>query len=375
MKIGVIGGGQLAQMLTLAGYPLGLKVICLEPAQTCPAGLVTDVIPGDYDDSEKLALLAKSTDVVTYEFENISAQALATLNDLTVYPPPSALAISQDRLQEKLFFERLQIPTTQYLAVASLEDLRHATERVGVPAILKTRRLGYDGKGQYVIKNVKDIETAWQALQNQSLLLENKIAFEREVSCIGVRNKKGETVFYPLVENQHRDGILRVSQIAEASTRIEKLAQEYVQRILSELNYVGVLTVEFFQKDGQLLANEIAPRVHNSGHWTIEGADTSQFENHLRAICDLPLGSTKARGHVAMVNIIGHVPDTADLLRIPHTHLHLYGKQARAGRKLGHVTLCVDNEKTFKETLKRLLAVVRSSEQSITANSHEPTPL
>lgn len=361
MKIGIIGGGQLAQMLALAGYPLGLKVVCLEPNAYCPAGLVTDVIVGDYNDQEKLQQLADSTDVITYEFENISAVALRQLKNTNtaVYPPTAALEISQDRLEEKRFFERLAIPTTHYIAVDSLAELQRAVERTGYPAVLKTRRLGYDGKGQYIINTVQDLEPAFNALGSQPLILENKIAFEREVSCIGVRNIKGDIVFYPLIENQHRQGILRVSQLASGSSRIEILAKEYVGKILTDLNYVGVLTVEFFQKDGQLIANEIAPRVHNTGHWTIEGADTSQFENHLRAICDLPLGATTPRGKVAMVNLIGEMPSVSQLLNVPYAHPHHYGKAAREGRKLGHVTLCTDDSKVFAASLERLLQLVK----------------
>lgn len=361
MKIGVIGGGQLAQMLALAGYPLGVKVICLEPTKNCPADLVTAVIHGDYDDQEKLQLLADSVDVITYEFENISAVALRQLSHATtaVYPPPAALEISQDRLEEKRFFERLGIPTTHYLAVDSLSDLQHAMERIGYPAVLKTRRLGYDGKGQYVINTVQDIEPAFNALSGQPLIVENKIAFEREISCIGVRSKKGEVAFYPLVENQHRQGILRLSQLASGSIRLGNLAKDYLGKIFNELNYVGVLTVEFFQKDGQLIANEIAPRVHNSGHWTIEGADTSQFENHLRAICDLPLGATTARGKVAMVNLVGEMPNMAQVLTVPYAHPHSYGKTAREGRKLGHVTVCTDDNKTFAASLERVLQLAK----------------
>lgn len=359
MKIGIIGGGQLAQMMALAGYPLGLKTLCLEPTADCSAGLVTQVISGDYDDLEKLRLLASSVDVVTYEFENISAAALEEMATLHLYPPVAALSVSQDRFQEKKFFDDLHIPTTHYAAIDSLEDLQRAVTHIGFPAVLKTRRLGYDGKGQFVIQSLKEIESAWQALQGRSLLLENKVDFEREVSCIGVRNQQGDTIFYPLVENQHRHGILRLSQVATVNTSIENLAKEYVGKILQKLNYVGVLTVEFFEKEGKLIANEIAPRVHNSGHWTIEGADTSQFENHLRAICDLPLGSTQAHGNIAMVNIIGEIPDLTALLAIPHAHCHLYGKAARVGRKLGHVTLCMEDEKTFAENLNRLLQLIK----------------
>lgn len=370
MKIGIIGGGQLAQMLALAGHPLGLKTVCLEPTNDCPASLVTEVMVGSYDDVNKLQQLADRVDVLTYEFENISAAALAHIHNMhtadtqrnrgiALYPPAPALAISQDRLQEKKFFEQLHIPTTHYAAVNSLEELQQAISRIGIPAVLKTRRLGYDGKGQYIIDHAEDVETAWQTLQNQPLLLENKIPFEREVSCIGVRNSQGEIVFYPLTENQHRQGILRMSTVITDHSPMEDLARQYVGKILQELNYVGVLAVEFFQRGDQLIANEMAPRVHNSGHWTIEGAEISQFENHLRAVCGLPLGSTTPRKHVAMFNIIGDIPSVEALLNIPHAHCHFYGKAPRPGRKLGHVTVCSDDSKTFGDTLQKLSALLK----------------
>ncbi len=359
MKIGIIGGGQLAQMMALAGYPLGLKTICLEPTKDCPAGLVTHVMVGAYDDLEKLEALANAVDVITYEFENISASALAHLQRFSIYPPPQALAISQDRLQEKNFFSRLQIPTTHYMAVDSLESLENAIQTIGLPAVLKTRRLGYDGKGQYVLKTTADVTLAWENLKNQSLLLENKIAFDREVSCIAVRDKTGNIVFYDLVENQHKKSILHLSEVRRDNhSTITKSAQNYVSQIMTALNYVGVLTVEFFEKDGQLIANEIAPRVHNSGHWTIEGADTSQFENHLRAICGLPLGATTTRGYVAMLNLVSELPSLASLLNISHAHAHLYGKTPRQGRKLGHVTLCAEDKNLFDTSLKAVMELV-----------------
>lgn len=361
MKIGVIGGGQLAQMLALAGYPLGIKIVALESTPDCPAGLVTEVLVGDYADQTKLQQLAEQVDVITYEFENIPITALEKLiatHHIPIYPPLAALANSQDRLDEKNFFDKLKIPTTKYSAIHSLQDLNLAVERFGLPAILKTRRLGYDGKGQYLLRTKPDIEIAWEQLKNQPLILESFVEFEREVSCIAVRDVNGEIAFYPLIENTHRGGILRVSEVASSSARIERLAREYVTRILTELNYVGILTVEFFQKDGELIANEMAPRVHNSGHWTIEGAQISQFENHLRAVAGLPLGSTDACGKVAMINFISQIPDITRLLKIPEVHCHLYSKEPREGRKLGHATLCVNDKKTYAEKLQQLKSFI-----------------
>ncbi len=361
MKIGVIGGGQLGQMLALAAYPLGMEVICYERDPDCPAALVTEVVVGSYDDGEKLRAFANKVDVITYEFENVPVSSLQLLieNESTdIYPPLPALAVSQDRLAEKDFFTKVDVPTTKYIAVNSFSELQAAVAQIGLPAVLKTRRMGYDGKGQCVLRTVADVELAWTKLQGQELLLENFLAFEREVSCIAVRSIKGEIEFYPLVENHHHEGILRVSEALIAEDKMTQLAQKYVTRVLQELNYVGVLAIEFFQKDRKLIANEMAPRVHNSGHWTIEGAQTSQFENHLRAIAGLPLGMTKAVTRTAMVNFISDLPELASVLKIPGTHFHTYGKQARPGRKLGHVTLCLHEEKPYTENLKQLMGLV-----------------
>lgn len=358
MRIGVIGGGQLAQMMALAGYPLGFKMLGLETTPYCPAGAVCELVLGSYSDQEKLQLLANRVDILTYEFENISVKALAKIEGPQIYPPLQALSIAQDRLSEKNFFNHVGIPTTHYLAVSSFPELKEAIEVIGLPAVLKTRTLGYDGKGQAVIREVKDIEPAWESLKNQSLLLENLVSFDREVSCIAVRNRSGELAFYPLTENQHQDGILRSSRVLSAEEPIQNLAQTYMEKVLTELSYVGVLTLEFFEHNGQLLANEMAPRVHNSGHWTIEGSQTSQFENHLRAIIGLPLGSTTALGKVAMLNLIGSTPSLTDLLAIPEAHCHLYGKEARPGRKLGHVTICVADDDLLDKRLQQLRRLI-----------------
>lgn len=350
MNIGVIGGGQLARMLALAGYPLGLKLICLEPNADCPAGEVTEVIKGDYADPKQLQALADRVDVMTYEFENINLSALAAMTRLPIYPAINALAVAQDRLSEKTFFNQLDIPTTQFAAVNSLEELYSAAAKIGLPAVLKTRRWGYDGKGQVVIQATNELEPAWLQLKHQPLLLENKVAFQREVSCLAVRSTLGETAFYPLVVNQHQAGILRLSQVVAEEDEIAAAARDYVGRILNAWNYVGVLAVEFFQDNGGLFANEIAPRVHNSGHWSIEGAVCSQFENHLRAVAGLPLGATTANGYTAMVNFIGSIPPLATILKLPGVHCHLYGKEARPGRKLGHATICsVDKNRYFQQ--------------------------
>lgn len=356
MKVGVLGGGQLAQMLALAGYPLGIKVIALESTRDCPAGLVTDIVIGDYTNETQLKALSDQVDVITYEFENVDLSSLDAIPTATIYPPPSALAISQDRLLEKSFLDSLSVPVAPYFSVESVADLKTAIDHMSLPVILKTRRFGYDGKGQMMIKAMQEMETAFEALGGKNLIVEQKINFDREVSCIAVRSSSGEIVFYDLIENKHIDGILRTSTVITKKTAVTDLAQTYLEDIMTELNYVGVLAVEFFEKNGELIANEMAPRVHNSGHWTIEGACTSQFENHLRAILNLPLGSTKTTGCPAMVNIISQYPAIVDVLNIPQAHCHFYGKAERQGRKIGHVTLS-DADPDMFARLEKLVTV------------------
>jgi 5-(carboxyamino)imidazole ribonucleotide synthase len=256
-----------------------------------------------------------------------------------VAPPLRALAIAQDRLSEKRLFDRLRIPTTHYAPVDTRAALLRAVREIGLPGVLKTRRMGYDGKGQAVIRTLDDADAAWQAMGSVPLLYEGFIPFDYEVSCIAVRGRDAALAFYPLSRNVHHAGILRVTLAPWRNATLQRAAQRYLRAVLTDLNYVGVLAVEFFVRRGRLLANEMAPRVHNSGHWTIEGAATSQFENHLRAIAGLPLGATTARGHAGMINLIGSVPGKKALLAHPDLHLHDYGKTPRPGRKVGHLTL------------------------------------
>ncbi len=343
MKVGVLGGGQLGQMLALAGLPLGLRFRFLDPAEESPAGQVAERMIGSFEDADCLDRFADGLDVVTYEFENVpTASARRLAQHVPVYPPPAALEVSQDRLAEKQLFDRLNIPTTRYAAVDNRADLEQAAGRFGYPAVLKTRRFGYDGKGQMVLRSPDDLDRAWKQLGGQALLLEEHIVFQREVSQLAVRGRDGAVAFYPLVENHHDHGILRwsLAPAPAVSADLQQTANEYALRILNALEYVGVLAIEFFQRDGLLIANETAPRVHNSGHWTIEGAATSQFENHLRAVAGWPLGSTATGVSSAMLNLIGDAPPVESLLAIPGAHLHLYGKAPRPRRKLGHVTFC-----------------------------------
>jgi 5-(carboxyamino)imidazole ribonucleotide synthase len=364
MKIGILGGGQLARMLALAGYPLGLEFIILDPSSDAGAVKLGEHLHGNYDDPALLAELAQKADIVTYEFENVPAEVAQFLAAHTqVYPAANALAVAQDRLQEKNFFHQLDIPTARFAQVDNLDDLQRVMPDIGYPAILKSRRLGYDGKGQVVLKSTDDLAQAWEAMQGVASIVEGFVSFQREVSIIAARRPNGEVAFYPLSENQHRGGILRVSECRTADA-LQAQAQDYVTRLLEALDYVGIIALELFDADGKLLANEFAPRVHNSGHWTIEGAETSQFENHLRAILDLPLGNTSTRGYAGMVNFIGNLPTSMQVLEINHAHLHLYDKQPRKGRKVAHATIRTDHLPEFSLLLRQLVNLANATDDS-----------
>jgi 5-(carboxyamino)imidazole ribonucleotide synthase len=343
MRIGIIGAGQLGQMLGFAARGLGVECRFVDPSDAPPAAACGEVIQRSFDDPDALAELAASCDVVTYEFENVPVEALHRIEGkVPVYPPADALRYSQDRLEEKRLFDRLDIPLPGYRTVDSREDLVSAADALGLPCVIKTRRFGYDGKGQFLIRERKDIDEAWAALGGQPLIAEQWVPFDFELSCIGVRNVDGETAIYPLARNVHEGGILRTSRSPVDMPGLEERAETYMHRLLAHLDYVGVLALELFVCNGDLLANEFAPRVHNSGHWTIEGSVTSQFENHLRAVMNRPLGSTASVGHAGMVNLIGIIPDAARTL--DQGVLHDYGKSPRPGRKLGHVTVTATTE-------------------------------
>jgi len=339
-RVGIVGAGQLGRMMALAGYPLGLRCVFLDRSATAPGAQVAPIFTGEFEDPGQLAALAACSDVVTFDWENISGEALRPLEKLTrVRPPRAALEVSQDRLSEKALFSKLRIPVAAHAAIDSKQQLQRAARKLGCPGVLKTRRLGYDGKGQFVLRSVGDIDAAWAAIGGLGLIYEQYQRFSREVSIVGARSAAGQTVFYPLSANTHSGGILRYGIAPFANPGLEKSARTYLKRVMSALAYVGVLTIEFFVVEGRLVANEMAPRVHNSGHWTIEGCVTSQFENHLRAICDLPLGSTRALGHTAMINFLGEMPDRERLLAIDGLAFHDYGKEPRPGRKVGHCTI------------------------------------
>jgi 5-(carboxyamino)imidazole ribonucleotide synthase len=346
-------------MLALAGHDLGIACTTLDPAAGSPAAAVASALVGAYDDRERLAELASGVDVVTYEFENVPVEAARFVERIRpVFPPPEALEAAQDRRAEKELFERVGLPVSPWEAVDSLAAIDAVLDRLGTPAVLKTRRLGYDGKGQAVIHDPLLAEDAWRSVGEVPCTLESFVAFDRELSIVAVRGRGGETVAYPLVENHHRGGILRLTRAPAPglTPAMQRVAEGHAHAVMAELGYVGVLAIELFQVGEQLLGNEMAPRVHNSGHWTIEGAETSQFEQHLRAVTGLPLGPTDPLGVSAMVNLIDDMPDRARVFEVPGAHLHDYGKEPRPGRKLGHVTVRADTEAVLGERLDALLA-------------------
>lgn len=344
--IGVIGAGQLGQMLALSGISLGLKFTFLDPSAQAPAGRLGRHIQAEYDDELALEQLAVECDVITLEFENVPVSAVASVERHNqIHPGQRPLSVAQDRIDEKRYFESLGIPVAPYRAVDSYEDLQSAVADIGLPCILKTRRLGYDGKGQAVIRSSADLDWAWEAIRGNPSILEQMIPFTREVSIISVRSTRGEVAFYPVSENQHRNGILHRTEI-NTNDPAQAKAEEYASHVLNGLDYVGVLAIEFFEHEGRLIANEMAPRVHNSGHWSQDGAVTSQFENHLRAILGWPLGSTACAGYSIMLNLVGTMPPRAPILALPGVHVHDYGKEPRSGRKLGHINIVGDTKES-----------------------------
>jgi 5-(carboxyamino)imidazole ribonucleotide synthase len=359
--VGVLGGGQLGRMLALAGYPLGLRFRFLDPNPESPAGQLAERVGEHFDSPAAAACFAPGLSVATYEFENVPVElAWALAQRVPVYPPPAALEASQDRLTEKLLFQRLGLPTAPFSAVGSSAELDRSLREIGLPAVLKSRRFGYDGKGQVVIRGPGDAARAWDVLGGVPLLLEGFVAFEREVSQLAVRGRDGGLAFYPLVENHHEHGILSLT-LAPApgvTADLQERAADLTRRVLEALDYVGVLAIEFFQQGERLIANEMAPRVHNSGHWTIEGAQTSQFENHLHAVLGWPLGAAAALGPCAMVNLIGTPPEAPAVLAVPGAHLHLYGKSPRPGRKVGHVTVRAATSEKVRERVEQVRALL-----------------
>ena len=359
MRVGIIGAGQLGQMLGFAARGIDIECHFVDPSDAPPAAAAGKVIRRPFDDAAALAELAGSCEVITYEFENVPVESLRAIADrVPVFPPPEALSTAQDRLTEKRLFDELQIPLPRYRPVDSLDDLHAAVSSIGLPLVLKTRRFGYDGKGQYVLSAMDDIDDAWRELSGSALIAEEWLDFDYEVSAIGVRSVRGESAMYPLTHNEHAAGILRRSRAPVDAPALAQKAQAYMDALLTRMDYVGVLALELFVKGDRLLANEFAPRVHNSGHWTIEGAETSQFENHLRAITNQPLGPTECRGHAGMLNLIGEIPEASGNLQIPGCWLHDYGKSPREGRKLGHITVVADSAAERDRRLEQVEAAL-----------------
>jgi len=360
--VGILGAGQLARMLAQAGQPMGLEFVFLDPApDACAAGFGEHICAG-WDDEAALKKLGRASDVVTFDFENVPESSASLIESLCpVYPPPRALYKSQDRLREKTMMQELGIPVAAFHPVSSRPELIAAVEKIGLPCVLKTRRFGYDGKGQAVLRFQEDMERAWQRLGDYELICENYVSFQAECSIIAARGRDGLTVYWPLTRNLHRDGILAISMAPAFDQALQRRAESLIQRLLDHLDYTGVMALELFLVDGELLANEFAPRVHNSGHWTIDGARTSQFENHLRAICGLPLGDTGNTSAAVMFNLLGEMPDYArqqatEVHPAEGLHWHDYQKTPRAGRKIGHVTVTADSESGLKARAAQLAA-------------------
>jgi 5-(carboxyamino)imidazole ribonucleotide synthase len=362
-RVGIVGAGQLGRMLALAGYPLGIDCTVLDSSQEAPGAQVAASVLGALDDPRALDSLAEKVDVVTLEIENVAVAALERLNArIDVFPPPAAVAAAQDRLAEKTLFRSLGIPTAEFVTIDSAADAASA-DSLGWPAIVKTRRMGYDGRGQRVVDGPAALASAWRELGGVPSIAEAFVDFDRELSLIGVQGASEERVFYPLAENVHVNGILASTIAPYDDAALQQQAESCLTAIMRTLRYRGVLTVEFFHTKRGLVANEMAPRVHNSGHWTIEGATTSQFENHLRAVLGWPLGDSRARGHTAMLNLLGCLPPRDAVLAIGGAHLHDYGKRPRPGRKVGHCTLVDADRARLLERLTPLRELVARSNQ------------
>ena len=358
--LGILGGGQLAKMMVLAGVPLGVKFRIVDEVADACAGQVAPLSAVGWNVIDKLGPFAEEVDAATFDFENVPAATAKWLATRTrVAPNALSLATAQDRILEKNLFRACGLPTTEFEGVASRAGLDAALAKIGAPAILKTRREGYDGKGQFRIRTLADADAAWAALGAQApsrgLILEGFVAFDFEASVIAARAAGGEFRAWPVTRNWHVDGILNASLApAVRGEAIHQAAFAHARAIAERLDYVGVFALELFVQNGQLMGNEMAPRVHNSGHWTIEGAVTSQFENHVRAVLGMPLGDTSARYPACMLNWIGELPDRDRMLAVPGTHWHDYGKAPRPGRKVGHATVCAPDAVTLATRLEQV---------------------
>lgn len=359
MKLGILGAGQLARMLALAGYPLGLRFTAFDPAKEACASDVCPVVCAAYEDEAALKAFAESVDCVTFEFENVALESARYLEQFVpVFPSSRALEATQDRLDEKNMFRGLGVETPGFEPINVKEDILRAAESLGLPLVVKTRRFGYDGKGQFVLRSLDQAEQLWAELGSVPLIAEAFVPFDREVSIVAVRSQQGDMRFYPLTENEHRNGILHKS-VPLVDDPMTAQAQQYVATLMESLGYVGTLALELFQVGGRLLANEFAPRVHNSGHWTIEGAETSQFENHVRAVAGIPLGDTRAVEFSTMINLIGDFPDRGVIQNVDGAHFHDYGKSPRAGRKIGHITITANSTELLSERVSAVVDVMK----------------
>lgn len=352
--VGILGAGQLARMLAQAGRSLGLEFIFLDPAKDACAAEYGEHICAGWDEEAALEELGRRADVVTFDFENVPESSASLIESLCpVYPPPRALFESQDRLREKTMMQSLGIPVAPFHPVSSRPELLAAVEAIGLPCVLKTRRFGYDGKGQAVLRFQEDLERAWQQLGSSELICEGFVSFQAECSIIAARDGEGHTVFWPLTRNLHRAGILSISTAPVFGDGLQVQAENMIRKLLDHLGYTGVMALELFLAGDRLLANEFAPRVHNSGHWTIDGARTSQFENHLRAICGLPLGETGIEFRSLMFNLLGKMPDIAAQTSSGSAasgsiHWHDYHKTPREKRKIGHVTVTANTAASLR---------------------------
>jgi 5-(carboxyamino)imidazole ribonucleotide synthase len=357
MKIGVLGAGQLGRMLALSGYQLNHQFGFTAKSNNDPSSLLGVVFNENETDNSAESLI-NFADVITYESENTDVEIIRNVSkSIKVFPGEKSLFIAQHRVREKSLFSKLNIPCAPYQTVNSLSDLILAVKNIGLPAILKTATDGYDGKGQFIINRDDQINDAWSSMNGVESILEGFVTFKRELSLIAVRGIDNDHRYYPLVENTHHNGILRMTNAPAENIgkEVQETAERYMRSLLDELNHVGVLTIELFETEEGLVANEIAPRVHNSGHWSIEGSITSQFENHVRAITAMPLGDTATlHPFCTMINIISKVGDVNEVLMMPNAHLHLYDKEEREDRKLGHITITAKSKDEMNSNINQL---------------------
>jgi len=363
--IGILGAGQLGRMLALAGLPLENKFRFFDTSGSPSVGLEpTYIVASNQTESPELQQFIEECDLITYEFEHLPIDLTRHIEQKsTLYPQSTSIEVCQDRAKEKALFDKLAIPTTKYHIIHSPEDLQHAADTLGLPLVCKTITDGYDGKGQFILRSVNEIDQAWNSLGCRTLIAEEFINFSRELSIIAVRSASGELKVYPLAENQHNDGILRFSTAPapQVSADTVQQAKLYIKELLEALEHVGVLTLELFETEDKLIANEMAPRVHNSGHWSMKTAASSQFENHIRAIADLPLGDTEASEPTCMINLIGEKGDINSILKLPYAQVHLYDKEERSGRKLGHINVSAPSYEELRWRVENVVQYLPSS--------------